>query len=45
MSCLRSASELLAYQRMAAEKKVELALGWARCFEEYVLERFRHPNE
>ena len=32
-------------QRMAAEKKVELALGWARCFEEYVLQRFRHPNE
>ena len=38
MSCLKSASELLAsYQKVPPERRVDMALEWARRFEEYVL--------
>lgn len=36
MSCLRSASELLAYQQIPPERKLELALEYAKRFEDYV---------
>ena len=37
MSCLRSATELLRYPKIAPDQKMELALDWARRFEHYVL--------
>lgn len=45
MSCLRSAAELLAYQRLGLEKKGELVVDLAARFEAYVLGGSRFADD